>query len=151
MKVFRYLKAFRDFSKSQVRAKKGLYAEKQKLGRKAEKDVRSYLRSNGYIILKSNYSTSYGEIDIIALRKKTIAFVEVRSGTARSQIKDLRESVDCAKQKKIISAAHAYISRRAGLLNEDFFLRFDVAAVVYGDHRALKNLSYCEDAFRAPG
>lgn len=38
-----------------------------------------YLKKSGYEILFRNYKTKYGEIDIIAKKKKTLFFIEVKA------------------------------------------------------------------------
>lgn len=46
----------------------------------AESLACEYLQKNGYEIVERNFSSKYGEIDIIALKNKIIHFVEVKSG-----------------------------------------------------------------------
>lgn len=48
------------------------------IGRKAEERVAAYLRQHGYRILSQNWRTRYCEIDIVALKERTIYFVEVK-------------------------------------------------------------------------
>ncbi len=38
-----------------------------------------YLRSKGYGILERNYSTKFGEIDVIAEKGETVVFVEIKA------------------------------------------------------------------------
>ena len=46
-----------------------------------EKIAQDYLQKKGYKILKTNYYTRRGEIDIIAQNNKCIIFVEVKTRT----------------------------------------------------------------------
>ena len=48
------------------------------LGSWGEAKSAEYLRKNGYKIEAMNYNSRFGEIDIIARKKKIIAFVEVK-------------------------------------------------------------------------
>ncbi len=54
-------------------------------GHKAEVRAADYLKKRGYKILNLNWKTKYCEIDIVAQRKNTIYFVEVkyRKGSAQ--------------------------------------------------------------------
>ena len=52
-------------------------------GRKGEDIAVKYLKDKGYRILKRNYRTRFGEIDIIAKRKKKLIFVEVKYGNSK--------------------------------------------------------------------
>lgn len=49
------------------------------LGKLGEDFAASYLVSKGHKILKRNYSSRFGEIDIISLRNKELFFVEVKT------------------------------------------------------------------------
>ena len=51
----------------------------KKTGDRGEDYTAAYLKKNGYKILSRNYRKSYGEIDIIASKGKTICFVEVKT------------------------------------------------------------------------
>ncbi len=51
----------------------------RKTGLKGEEQARAYLKSKGYEILESNFRVRAGEIDIIALKGQTVAFVEVKA------------------------------------------------------------------------
>ena len=52
---------------------------KRKLGNQAELKVIEFLKKKKFTILKHNYYSPYGEIDIIALKNKEYYFIEVKS------------------------------------------------------------------------
>lgn len=54
---------------------------KQEFGKNGEQLAEAYLNLIGYKILEKNFRCSRGEIDIIALDKKEIIFVEIKSRT----------------------------------------------------------------------
>ena len=120
---------------------------RQRLGRRAELCVRNRLRSEGYAILERNYQVRAGEIDIIAFRKGTIAFVEVRSRTGKDGFTP-ESSVTYPKQKKVISAARSYVAEHLQWAEGRNVLRFDVAAVTFDNGGRVIDLDYYEDAFR---
>lgn len=80
------------------------------LAEEGEKLARLYLKLHGYRILDAGWRWNRYELDIVARKKNTIAFVEVKT---RSNLKFGRpqEAVDLKKQKHIKSAAKAYLSR----------------------------------------
>ncbi len=114
------------------------------VGTWGEAQVAEYLRKKGYTILASSYHCVYGEIDLIAKKRKTLCFVEVK---LRSNL-DFglpREFVTPAKQKKIRTTAAMYMSVN-GL---DCPVRFDVAEVYTDagyDPKSMR-IEYLEDAF----
>ncbi|MEE8424042.1 MAG: YraN family protein, partial [Thermodesulfobacteriota bacterium] len=73
---------------------------KQSTGAMGEELASKFLKKQGYKIVEKNFRTSLGEIDIIALDKGTITFVEVktRKSTAFGYP---QEAVGLKKQKKI--------------------------------------------------
>ncbi|QDG75211.1 YraN family protein [Labrenzia sp. PHM005] len=94
------------------------------LGLSAESYAAWYLRLTGWRILKQRYKTKAGEIDLIAKKRKTVAFVEVK---ARKTRQAALEAVTPASQKRIVRAAKIFVSEhpKAGF----FTLRFDVIVI----------------------
>lgn len=94
------------------------------LGLSAETWAAWYLRLSGWRILKRRYKTKAGEIDLIAKKRKTVAFVEVKARRTRVAALD---AVTPASQRRIVRAAKIFVSEhpKAGF----FTLRFDVVVV----------------------
>jgi putative endonuclease len=93
-----------------------------------EEQAAVFLRAAGYRIVDRNWACPMGELDIVALKGDTLAFVEVRqrSGSAYGTP---AESVTRSKQAKIVKAAQAYLkARRPDAEN----FRFDVIAIIPG-------------------
>jgi len=107
-----------------------------------EEQAAVFLRAAGYEILDRNWATPMGELDIVARKEGTVAFVEVR---ARSNpgYGTPAESVTAAKRAKLIKTAMAYIKARSPAA-ETF--RFDVIGIVPG-----AGPEHIEDAFSADG
>ncbi len=78
-------------------------------GKKAEELVAGYLKKKGWKILFTNYRVAGGEIDIIALDKKDIVIIEVKSGKQNSF--ELTESIDLRKRKKLKQATEQFLFR----------------------------------------
>ena len=94
-------------------------------GTRGERAARWYLRFRGYRILERNYLCPPGEIDIIALKKGIIVFVEVRTRQAGALV-DPMESIDDMKLAHFMDAARYYLTVR-GQINTR--CRFDIVSV----------------------
>ena len=66
----------------------------QRFGALGEKLAARYLKEQGYKILKKNYKNKLGEIDIIAVDKNEIVFVEVKTRSARPYLGGLQPRFD---------------------------------------------------------
>ena len=80
------------------------------LGRRGEDLAARYLERTGYVILARNWRTGRLEIDIVARRGGTVAFVEVK--TRRSGPQHPTEAVDRQKRARIGRAAARWIAGR---------------------------------------
>lgn len=78
--------------------------------RSAEELACDYLRRRGYRILERNYRTAFGEVDIIAKKRGTFVFVEVKSGRS-SRIRP-SERVDLEKYRRVAQVAEFYLKER---------------------------------------
>ena len=92
------------------------YDEKIKeRGKAGEKYICTYLAKNGYNIICTNYSSRYGEIDVIAENESVIAFVEVKTRKPNSLASGL-ESITSSKLKKFIKTAADYLAKEKEIL-----------------------------------
>jgi putative endonuclease len=99
--------------------------ERQRLGAEGERAAEQFLRRQRYVILARNYRCPFGEVDLVALDGRTLAFVEVKTRRGPSAWSPF-EAVDTRKQRQIARAAqHFVVTHR--LENRD--ARFDVVAV----------------------
>ena len=78
------------------------------LGLKAESIAALLLLFKGYSILARRFAVSGGEIDLIARRGRSIAFVEVK---ARGDLDSAVTSISAAKQRRIALAARVWLAR----------------------------------------
>jgi len=97
-----------------------------KKGREGEALAEKFLKKKGYKILEKNFSTRFGEIDIIAADHGTLVFVEVkaRCGTGFGSP---MEAVGARKQSHLTLAANIYLEEH-GIIDKP--LRFDVVGVL---------------------
>ena len=94
-------------------------------GKSGEELAKDYLVSLGYRILATNYRNRIGEIDIIAMDRDMLVFVEVKTRTSMSSGYAF-EAVDFRKQRKIINTSLIYIKYYNYL---DTQLRYDIIEV----------------------
>ena len=95
----------------------------------------SYLKKQGYKILKQNYTNKIGEIDIIATKDSCIIFVEVKNRSS-AKFGLPREAVTVYKQNTIRRVALGYLKETHNLETE---IRFDVIEVLAGELTHIKN------------
>ena len=102
------------------------------VGRSAEERAVKYLKNNGYQIVKTNYKTKIGEIDIIGYDREILAFIEVKFRGSDS-FGLPREAVNAYKQNKIRQVATIFINQNNLY---DKIPRFDVVEIL-GDEITL--------------
>ncbi|OEO29938.1 hypothetical protein VW23_023665 [Devosia insulae DS-56] len=96
-------------------------------GRRGETLAAWYLRLKGYRIVATRVKTPVGEIDLIASRFGTTAFIEVKARQHRSEEAVALEAVNTSR---ISRAAQYYVARHPALAETP--LRFDVIFLAPG-------------------
>ncbi len=97
-------------------------------GRQFEKLAAKFLTENGYEIIEKNWRAGRREIDLIAVKDKTVVFVEVK-GASSQKFGHPSERVDQKKQDNLIKAAEQYIIAK-DLNGYDY--RFDLITFLNG-------------------
>ena len=77
------------------------------LGILAERVAVVILRLKGYRVLARRYQVRGGEIDIVARRGDTVAFVEVK---VRPSLDEARTAIDFVKRRRISRAARSWLA-----------------------------------------
>jgi len=109
-------------------------------GQEGENIAANFLRNKGYEILETNWQHGHKEIDIIAMQKKTLVIVEVKSRSANFIVSPA-DAVNRKKQKLLVEAADFYVNKL--ILNVE--VRFDIVSVV-ANGKTYK-IEHIEDAF----
>jgi putative endonuclease len=99
---------------------------KRQIGNLGEKLAKKFLKKKGYKIIKENYLKREGEIDLIAVDKEDLVFIEVKTRKKGSTYGWPEEAVDYSKQKKLIKTAQKYLYDYRGPLKN---FRIDVISV----------------------
>ncbi|ACI91554.1 conserved hypothetical protein [Afipia carboxidovorans OM5] len=94
------------------------------LGLSAERRACLYLAAKGYRLLARRYRTPHGEIDIVARRRATLVFAEVK---ARNSLDEAAASVTARQQQRIATAASVWLAAHPDHANLD--CRFDVILI----------------------
>ncbi len=115
--------------------------KKQELGKSGEDRAVNFLQQKGFSVIKKNYRTPDGEIDIIAQDGDTIVFVEVKSRRSLSYGAP-EAAVDSMKKNQIKKIANQFISHYQ-LFDRD--CRFDIVALYY-EGQAVQ-IKYIPNAF----
>jgi putative endonuclease len=98
-----------------------------KLGLSAESRAAMLLIAKAYRILARRWKTPFGEVDIVARRRHTLVFVEVK---ARATLDEAVEAVTEKSQQRIIRAAELWLTHHPRDGQGD--VRFDVIVVTPG-------------------
>ena len=100
-------------------------AEHNTLGKEGEQLAADYFIDRGYDILYRNWRYSRFEIDIIALKKDTLHFIEVKLLASKKGFPE--ESVSKRKIKNLMTAAEEFLYQNDQYKN----FQFDILAINY--------------------
>lgn len=102
------------------------------------------LQRAGLKLLARNYTTRYGELDLVMMDRDTVVFVEVRHRLNSSR-GDAAASVNAGKQVKLIKTAELWLAAHSQYANRA--CRFDV--VCYDGPAEAAHMSWWRNAFEA--
>jgi len=112
------------------------------IGHMGEAIAVKHILAKGYAIIDRNYSTPFGEIDIIARRGEYLVFVEVKTRTT-DEFDSPLFAITPYKKNCMIKNAFYYIKRK-GLI--DPVCRIDVIAIKLDLDGKLETLEHIENA-----
>ncbi len=95
-------------------------------GQEAEQAAARFLERQGYRVLDRNFTTKFGEIDLICEKDGILVFVEVRS--LRSRTFHPLQTLTRAKMDRVRKAAEWYLTKTKQWGNRS--CRFDIVGVV---------------------
>jgi putative endonuclease len=118
-------------------------AESHRLGIDGEALAARHLQDAGWRVLARNYRFGHKEIDLIARRGRTVAFIEVKT-RARLRWGHPLLAVDGHKRAEIERVASVWLERHGRRGDE---CRFDAIAIYRSDDDVLR-IEHVEDAWR---
>lgn len=95
------------------------------VGKWGEMAAKDFLIGKGFVPVKENVRTPYGEIDLVMRDGATLVFVEVKTRTSRKYGKP-EEAVSGAKLQHMADSAEAYLQETG---DADTMWRLDVVSV----------------------
>jgi putative endonuclease len=98
-----------------------------RLGLSAESRAAMLLIAKGYRIAARRWKTPFGEIDVVARRRRALIFVEVK---ARDRADEAAEAVTERAKRRIIAAAELWLAHHPDDARRE--IRFDVMLVAPG-------------------
>ncbi len=117
-------------------------AKHNELGIFGENIAQNRLRSEGYVIVSTNYRYGKAEVDIIAKIGTDLVFIEVKTRSS-SQFAFPEAAVSAKKQALILEAATKYMYDEQ--YEGDF--RFDVIAIITKKNNEIADYQHFVDAF----
>ena len=122
-------------------------AEHNIIGQKGEQIAVETMRKKGFRVVDTNWKFGHLEMDVIAVNRKEIAFVEVKTRTSSFGDKRPEEFVDELKRRRMAAAANAYIK----IHQIELVPRFDIIGISMDPNTyEVKELTHLEDAFLPP-
>lgn len=115
-------------------------AEHNQLGITGEKIAINFLQNLGYQVIESNWREKKFEIDIIAIDKNEMVFIEVKTRSS-SVFGEPEEAVTLKKQKHLIEGADYYMNEK----EIDLECRFDVISIIH--HKNQNTINHFKNAF----
>ena len=116
------------------------------LGERGERAAVRFLRRRGMKIVARGYRERFGELDIVAVERRTVVFVEVKTRVS-SRGGHPAEAVDTDKQRRILLAALAFLKRNRLL---ECAARFDIVAVTWPEDQRRPVIEHFPNAFEPP-
>ena len=125
---------------------RALFAPKT-LGRRGEDAAARFLRKLGYVIVARGHRDNIGEIDLVAVDKRTVVFIEVKTRTTHDAGHPA-DAVDDAKQRRLTRLALSYLKRHDLL---ECAARLDVVAITWPAGRGQPTIEHFVNAFEPVG
>lgn len=110
----------------------------------AEQHALDFLKSQGLSLIARNFRCRQGEIDLVLRDGRQLVLAEVRY-RARGDFGNSLESVNAAKQQRLLRAAQFYLLRHPE--HRSLACRFDVLGVTGSPDSPV--VEWIKDAFRA--
>lgn len=114
---------------------------KKEIGIIGENAAANLLIEKGYTILERNYRINHLEVDIIAQKDDTIAFVEVKTRSEDFVVSPF-DAVNYRKQSLVVNAADGYMRH----FNRTENARLDVIIVLHNNGEVV-SVEHLEEAY----
>ena len=113
-----------------------------KLGSWGEERAGRFLQDKGYHILATNYRSSDGEADIVALDGKELVFVEVRTRRG-GKFGAPEASLSKGKVNRLVNTCQDYVQNTD---SENIDWRVDLVCIYLGPDREVRRIHHLQHA-----
>lgn len=113
-------------------------------GKTGEEIARNFLTEKGCQIIKSNFQSRFGEIDLIAAINKTLIFAEVKLKTGE-QFGSPEEMINPRKLRQIQNMAAVFIQQNPQLADNYPSYRIDAVCIVLKENGEVDRISHYEN------
>ena|SRR3989344_8761245 len=111
------------------------------IGKEGESIAKRYLIKKGYQILKQNFHTHWGEIDIIGLKDGKLSFFEVKTRLSDGWGKPY-EAVNFTKVKRLMRPIQYFLLQNN---YKNYKLSLDVISIELNKNLTIKSLRHYEN------
>ena len=116
-------------------------------GASGEHAAERYLTRMGYRIIARQHRNAGGELDLVAIDKDTVVFIEVKTRQGAEHGLPV-DAITADKQRRLTRAALVFLKQRGWL---DRRCRFDVVAVIWPEGTREPQITHYQNAFEAVG
>jgi putative endonuclease len=117
--------------------------DRKSLGQLGERKAQEYLKSKGYAILDINFKRKWGELDIVAKKRKKFVFCEVKT-IRQNQGFEPEDEVGWKKKQQLRKMAQIYLQERKIPLGSE--QQIDILALEVDDKDKIVNIRHFENA-----
>ncbi len=116
----------------------------REVGKKGEEIAAKYLQGKGYKIHERNYSTKFGEIDLIVSKNNILSFVEVKLKKGED-FGTPEEMIGKNKRAQVERMANLYLTAKPGISEEYNSFLIDAVCIVLDEDNSIRRISYYEN------
>jgi putative endonuclease len=122
---------------------------RRRLGEKGESLACRHLQARGFAVVERNFRTRYGELDIVAVDKRFLVFVEVKTRIVRGRPGPLGPfaAIGVRKRRQVRLMAREWLASGSSGRPSPPELRFDAIGISFDAGGRLVELDHLEDAF----
>lgn len=114
-----------------------------KKGKIGEQIAREYLIKKGYQVIKSNFQTRFGEIDLIVSNEGFLVFVEVKLKTGED-FGTPEEMINPKKLRQLQNTAEMFLRQEKAHLGNFKQYRIDAICIIL-ENNEIKKISHYEN------
>lgn len=122
--------------------------DKKELGILGERIAERFLLAKGYKVLDKNFKTKWGEIDLVAKKKKGIVFVEVKT-IRKKQGFAAEDEISRKKKMQLRKMAQIYLAQKR--MPPETLCQIDILAIEIGRDFKRAKIKHFKNAIEDTG